>query len=147
MDASDKVLLPKKEVPEDANTGTKLCAFLYMDSQDRMIATLREPVLELGGLAVLKVADVGRIGAFLDWGLEKDLLLPFKQQTRKVRPGESCLVALYQDKSGRLCATMNVYEYLSTDSHTARMTGCREPSTRPAVNSECLWQWTTGTPV
>ncbi len=61
----------RKEVPEDANTGTKLCAFLYMDSQDRMIATLREPVLELGGLAVLKVADVGRIGAFLDWGLEK----------------------------------------------------------------------------
>lgn len=116
MDASDKVLLPKKEVPEDAETGTKLCAFLYMDSQDRMIATLREPVLELGGLAVLKVAEVGRIGAFLDWGLEKDLLLPFKQQTRKVRPGESCLVALYQDKSGRLCATMNVYEYLSTDS-------------------------------
>lgn len=116
MDASDKVLLPKKEVPEDAETGTKLCAFLYLDSQDRMIATLREPVLELGGLAVLKVADVGRIGAFLDWGLEKDLLLPFKQQTRKVCPGESCLVALYQDKSGRLCATMNVYEYLSTDS-------------------------------
>ena len=116
QDASDRVLLPQKEVPEDADIGTRLCVFLYRDSQDRMIATLREPMLELGGLAVLKVADVGRIGAFLDWGLEKDLLLPFKQQTRRVHPGESCLVALYQDKSGRLCATMNVYEFLSTDS-------------------------------
>ena len=89
---------------------------MYKDSEDRMIATTRSPKLEVGGMAILKVLEVGKIGAFLDWGLEKDLLLPFKEQTRKVRQGEECLAALYIDKSGRLCATMNVYPYLQTDS-------------------------------
>lgn len=111
-----RVLLPKKEVPEGALTGDSLEVFLYRDSRDRPIATTREPALALGGLAVLKVLEVTKIGAFLDWGLEKDLFLPFKQQTRPVRAGDSCLVGLYLDKSGRLCATMNVYPYLQTDS-------------------------------
>ena len=70
----------------------------------------------MGGLAVLTVKQVGRIGAFLDWGLEKDLFLPFKQQTAPVKPGEQCLVTLYVDKSGRLCASMKVYHFLRTDS-------------------------------
>ena len=61
-------------------------------------------MLQVGGLAVLTVKQVGRIGAFLEWGLEKDLFLPFKQQTAPVKPGEQCLVTLYVDKSGRLCA-------------------------------------------
>ena len=65
---------------------------------------------------MLEVAEVGKIGAFLDWGLEKDLFLPFKQQTKKVKAGDECLVGLYTDKSDRLCATMNVYEYLSQES-------------------------------
>ena len=73
-------------------------------------------MLTLGKVAVLQVAQVGKIGAFLNWGLEKDLLLPFKEQTKKVTAGEKCLVALYIDKSNRLCATMNVYPYLDTDS-------------------------------
>ncbi len=111
-----RVLLPKKEVPEGALTGDSMEVFLYRDSRDRPIATTREPALALGGLAVLKVLEVTKIGAFLDWGLEKDLFLPFKQQTRPVRAGDSCLVGLYLDKSGRLCATMNVYPYLQTDS-------------------------------
>ena len=68
----------------------------------------------MGQTAVLKVVQVTKIGAFLDWGLEKDLLLPYHEQTLKVREGEDCLVALYVDKSGRLCATMKVYKYLST---------------------------------
>lgn len=114
--ASEKVLLPGKEVPEGTKTGDELTVFLYKDSKDRMIATLREPAVEIGGLAKLRVAEVGNIGAFLDWGLEKDLLLPFKEQTRKVRQDEEVLVALYADKSQRLCATMNVYEYLKMDS-------------------------------
>ena len=67
-------------------------------------------------MAVLKVKEVGKIGAFLDMGLEKDLLLPFKEQSRKVRPGEECLAALYVDKSGRLAATMKVYSYMSNES-------------------------------
>lgn len=114
--AEEKVLLPKKEVPEAVCVGEKLEVFLYKDSKDRLIATTREPKVMLGGTAVLKVKEVAGIGAFLDWGLEKDLLLPFRQQTRKVRAGEECLVAMYTDKSGRLCATMNVYEYLRKDS-------------------------------
>ena len=110
----DKVLLPKKQVPKDVEVGDPVEVFLYKDSSDRLIATTQEPKITLDELAVLKVADTGRIGAFLDWGLEKDLLLPYHEQTLKVREGEDVLVALYIDKSSRLCATMKVYHYLST---------------------------------
>ena len=108
------VLLPAKQVPEGAETGTRLDVFLYRDSEDRLIATTRKPVMEVGGVALLAVKETSRIGAFLDWGLEKDLLLPFHEQTARVREGDECLVALYVDKSSRLCATMKVYQYLST---------------------------------
>ena len=113
---NERVLLPSKQVPEGTKAGDEIEVFIYKDSQDRLIATTREPMLQVGQTAVLKVKQVTRIGAFLDWGLEKDLLLPFKQQTRKVKTGEQVLAALYIDKSGRLCATMNVYEHLRTDS-------------------------------
>ena len=112
----ERVLLPKKQVPEGIEAGDPVEVFLYKDSSDRMIATTKEPKITLGQLAVLEVADVGRIGAFLDLGLEKDLLLPFKEQTVKVEKGDRCLVSLYVDKSGRLCATMKVYPLLQTDS-------------------------------
>ncbi len=112
----DRVLLPMKEVTEDAQIGDSVDVFLYKDSQDRLIATTRDPKIHLGEVALLTVKDVSRIGAFLDWGLEKDLFLPFKQQTRKVRVGEEVLAALYVDKSSRLAATMNVYQYLSKES-------------------------------
>ena len=115
-DASERVLLPAKEVPEQTETGDRMEVFLYLDSRDRMIATRREPLAELGEIAVMKVKEVSKIGAFLDWGLEKDLLLPFKEQTRRVSEGEEVLVALYVDKSKRLAATMNIYEYLSKES-------------------------------
>ena len=111
-----RVLLPAKQVPEGTKLHDKLEVFLYKDSKDRLIATTNEPKLTLGGFAVLKVLQVTKIGAFLDWGLEKDLFLPFKQQTRKVKAGDQVLSSLYIDKSGRLCATMNVYEHLRTDS-------------------------------
>lgn len=118
MEAGEKerVLLPAKQVPEGTKEGDVLEVFLYRDSSDRMIATSREPKLTLGGLAVLKVAQTGKVGAFLDWGLEKDLLLPFREQTVKVRTGDQVLVSLYIDKSIRLCATMKVYPFLKTDS-------------------------------
>lgn len=112
----ERVLLPKKQVPEGIEAGDPVEVFLYKDSSDRMIATTNEPKITVGELAVLEVVDVGRIGAFLDWGLEKDLLLPFKEQTVKVEKGDRCLVSLYVDKSGRLCATMKVYPLLRTDS-------------------------------
>lgn len=111
-----RVLLPKKQVPEEIEPGDPVEVFLYKDSDDRLIATTNEPKLAMGQLAVLQVADVGRMGAFLDWGLEKDLFLPFKQQTAKVQKGDQCLVSLYIDKSERLCATMKVYHMLRTDS-------------------------------
>ena len=112
----ERVLLPKKQVPEEIEVGDPIEVFLYKDSSDRMIATTNEPKLTLGELAVLTVADVGRMGAFLDWGLEKDLFLPFKEQTTHVEKGDTCLTALYVDKSNRLAATMRVYDYLSCDS-------------------------------
>lgn len=77
---------------------------------------MRQPALVLGQTAELTVVQTGRIGAFLDWGLEKDLLLPFKEQKKKVNTGDKVLVSLYIDKSKRLCATMNVYPNLRTDS-------------------------------
>lgn len=115
-DAKDRVLLPAKQVPENTDEGSRLEVFIYKDSKDRLIATTREPVLTVGKTAVLKVRQVTKIGAFLDWGLEKDLLLPYHEQTVRVHEGQECLVALYVDKSSRLCATMNVYPYLEKNS-------------------------------
>ncbi|MDO4473278.1 MAG: S1-like domain-containing RNA-binding protein [Eubacteriales bacterium] len=112
----DRILLPKKQVPEGIEIGDPVTVFVYKDSKDRLIATTNEPFLTLGEVKTLKVKDTGKIGAFLDWGLEKDLLLPFKEQTAKVKRGDECLVSLYVDKSGRLCATMKVYEKLRKDS-------------------------------
>lgn len=108
----ERVLLPAKQVPEGVKEGDSVEVFLYKDSMDRPIATKKEPQIRLGQVAKLKVAQTSGIGAFLDWGLEKDLLLPFKEQTKKVHPGEEVPVALYLDKSSRLCATMKVYRYL-----------------------------------
>lgn len=112
----EKVLLPVKQAPKGAEIGDKVEVFIYRDSKDRLIATTFRPLIMLGDVARLRVVQTGKIGAFLDWGLEKDLLLPFKEQKKRVKEGESCLVALYIDKSGRLCATMNVYRYLRQDS-------------------------------
>lgn len=116
QEKEEKVLLPIKQVPQQADIGTQIEVFVYRDSNDRMIATTREPKLKMGETALLRVAQTGKIGAFLDWGLEKDLLLPFKQQKKRVQEGEEVLVSLYLDKSSRLCATMNVYENLETES-------------------------------
>ena len=112
----ERVLLPGKQVPGGAACGDEIEVFVYRDSKDRLIATTNRPKITLHGVARLRVAQVGKIGAFLDWGLEKDLLLPFKEQTRRVSAGEECLAALYIDKSNRLCATMTVYPYLKNNS-------------------------------
>lgn len=116
-DDETRVLLPAKQVPENTRVGDELEVFLYKDSKDRLIATTNEPYLMLGQTAVLKVLEVGKIGAFLDWGLEKDLFLPFKEMTAKVQPEDEILVTLYIDKSRRLCATMKgIYDLLKKDS-------------------------------
>lgn len=116
-DTDEKVLLPKKEVPEDTSIGDIFQVFLYRDSEDRPIATMRKPLLTIGHYAVLRVLQVTKIGAFLDWGLEKDLFLPYKEMIGKPAPGDEILVTLYLDKSSRLCASMRgIYDLLSTDS-------------------------------
>lgn len=115
-DPGEKVLLPIRQVPEGVGIGDSVTVFLYKDSKDRLISTTRLPLLKMGEVGVLKVAQITKMGAFLNWGLEKDLFLPFREQTGKVEEGDECLVSLYTDKSGRLCATMKVYHHLQTDS-------------------------------
>ena len=115
-DAENKVLLPKKQVPADMEVGDPIDVFLYKDSNDRPIATVKEPKLTLGQTARLRVVSVGKVGAFLDWGLEKDLFLPYREQTTQVKVGDEVIAALYLDKSERLCATMKVYPYLQKES-------------------------------
>lgn len=113
------VLLPGSELRREhreLEPGDEIEVFLYKDSEDRPTATLKTPKIELGGFAPLKVKTVTGIGAFLDWGLDKDLLLPYSEQTVKVMQGRDYLVSLYEDKSGRLAATMKVYPLLATDS-------------------------------
>ena len=111
-DENDRVLLPAAQVPENTKVGDELEVFLYKDSDDRLIATTREPKLQLGKVALLTVKDMTKIGAFLDWGLERDLLLPFREMTGEINPGDQVLAALYVDKSDRLAATMKIYHYL-----------------------------------
>ncbi len=111
-----RVLLPRNQVPKQAEPGMHIRVFLYRDSEDRPIATTTMPPLTLGRVAMLPVREVTRIGAFLCWGLAKDLFLPFKEQIARVKAGDNVLVALYLDKSSRLCATARVYDYLLTDS-------------------------------
>ncbi|OON95027.1 MAG: RNA-binding protein [Candidatus Epulonipiscium fishelsonii] len=112
----DKVLLPNAEIPDNLKLGDRIDVFLYKDTQDRIVATCKEPLLKLGEISCLEVADVTNIGAFLKWGLIKDLLLPFKEQLVKVEVGKSYVVGLYIDKTDRLCATMKVYNLLSSES-------------------------------
>lgn len=120
-DANDKenagkkehqVLLPIKQVPEGTKLGDRIRVFVYKDSEDRLIATTNKPKLEVGELGVLEVKEVAKIGAFLDWGLERDILLPYREQTTRVKAGNKYLVSVYVDKTSRLAATMKVYKYL-----------------------------------
>lgn len=130
----ERVLLPAKEVPEDTQLGEPLQVFIYRDSEDRLIATMEKPYLEIGQVGILRVREVTKIGAFLDWGMPKDLLLPFREMTfagsrkaalasrknhllpEEIHVGDEVLAAIYEDRTGRLAATMRVYPYLRTDS-------------------------------
>ena len=115
-DGRETVLLPERQIPEGTAAGSLLTVFLYKDSEDRLIATTLKPALELGGLALLTVKQAGEIGAFLDWGLAKDLFLPFKETQGKLKPGQKVFVTLYVDRSGRLAASMKVDRILREDS-------------------------------
>ena len=105
-DENNKVLLPKKQVPKGANINDYVEVFIYKDSKGRLISTTKKPFLTLGNIAKLTVKDVNDVGAFLNIGLERDLLLPFSEQTKKLNVGDKVEVMMYADKSNRLCATM-----------------------------------------
>ena len=111
----ETVLLPGRQVPEGTREGDLLTVFLYKDSEDRPIATTAKPALERGEAALLKVKALSPIGAFLDWGLPKDLFLPFKETLGELKPGQEVLVTLYLDKSGRLAASMRIEKLLRND--------------------------------
>lgn len=118
----ERVLLPAKQVPADTKVGDELEVFIYRDSADRLIATTRVPALELHQTAVVKVAEVGKIGAFLDWGLEKDLLLPYKEQTVKVKKDqESSGSPVYRQERPSVCD----HESISVPENTVSVCGRR----------------------
>lgn len=108
------LLLPTRELPEDAAVGDELEVFIYLDSEDRPIATTRRPKLTRGEVRFLTVTAVTRIGAFVDWGMTKELLVPFAEQTSELAPGDSHAIGLLLDRSERLCGTMRVRELLYT---------------------------------
>ena len=106
LETGGRVLLPGKRDEFTLQEGEILDVFVYMDSEDRPIATLDKPLATVGEFAVLEVKDVNRFGAFLDWGLNKDLFLPFKQQLGELERGDRCVVFVLEDeKSGRIDAT------------------------------------------
>lgn len=115
-DKGEDVLLPKSQIPESANEDDKIEVMIYRDSKDRIIATTKKTLGEVGEIKKLTVISSSTIGYFLDWGLEKDLFLPFSETVGSVEKFKSYLVAIYIDKSDRIAATMKIRDYLSTDS-------------------------------
>lgn len=115
-ESDDDILLPKSQVPEDANVGDEIEVMVYNDSRDRIIATTNRSKLQVGEMGHLMVISQTKIGAFLDWGLEKDLFLPFGETVGKLEKEKEYLVGVYVDKSDRICATMKVKNLLSTES-------------------------------
>ena len=110
------VLLPNKYIPTGMKVGDQLKVFVYNDSEDRIVATTIHPLLKLHEFGYLKVKDINNMGAFLDWGLEKDLLVPFRQQHRRLNIGQWCLVYLYIDTlTHRLAATTKVEKYFKKE--------------------------------
>jgi predicted RNA-binding protein (virulence factor B family) len=112
-DEGEEVLLPNKYVPEDFNVDDSIDVFIYKDSEDRLIATNLEPKIKLHEFACLTVKDVNNVGAFLDWGLEKDLLVPFREQGKKMEVGKRYPVYLYLDeRTGRLAASSKIESFI-----------------------------------
>lgn len=111
----EDILLPKSQIPEGAKAGDKVEVFIYNDSKDRLISTTTIPKIQMGKLAHLMVVSTTKIGSFLDFGLERDLFLPFAETIGSVEKGKTYLVGMYIDKSNRLSATMMIKDMLQTD--------------------------------
>jgi predicted RNA-binding protein (virulence factor B family) len=110
-DEDEEILLPTRYLPEKTEVGDEIEVFLYYDSEDRLIATTEKPLAQVGEFAFLKVASVNSIGAFLDWGLPKELFLPYAEQTHPLRVGLKVAVALYIDKTFRIASSMRLDRY------------------------------------
>ena len=108
------ILMPTKYVPEGLNHGEHVKVFVYLDSEDRLLATTLTPKALVGDFAVMEVKDVSSVGAFLDWGLEKDLLVPFSEQPRPMQKGEKYLVRVYLDRSERIAASAKIGKFLES---------------------------------
>jgi len=111
-----EVLLPRKYVPAGVRVGSSLTVFVYLDSEDRPVATTQEPLAQVDEFAALQVKEVNHTAAFLDWGLDKDLMLPFREQTFELRPSSWCVVRIYLDPaSNRLVASQKLKPWLDSD--------------------------------
>ena len=108
------ILMPTKYVPAGLKPGEHVKVFVYLDSEDRLLATTLTPKAQVGDFAVMEVKDTGSVGAFLDWGLEKDLLVPFSEQPRPMQKGEKYLVRVYLDRSERIAASAKIGKFLET---------------------------------
>lgn len=115
-ESGDDILLPKSQIPEELKEGDEIEVMVYNDSRDRVIATTNRSKLEVGDMGHLMVVSQTKIGSFLDWGLEKDLFLPFSETVGSIEKGKEYLVGVYIDKSDRLCATMKVRDMLTAES-------------------------------
>ncbi|MBL7736570.1 MAG: RNA-binding protein [Chitinophagaceae bacterium] len=120
-DGSEGILLPKRFVPEGAKAGDELNVFIYHDSEDRVIATTQRPKGIVGEIVKLKAVSVTRQGAFMDWGLMKDLFVPVSKQLSRMHAGEEYLVRIYIDeRTGRVAASEKLETFLSNESLTVR---------------------------
>lgn len=119
LDGSNEgdILLPKKYLLESHRIDDEIEVFVHLDSEDRLVATTETPKTQVGQFSCLNVVSIEKVGAFLDWGLSKDLFLPFREQTRTLKVGDAVVVATYLDSSGRLSASMRVQKFLSTWPH------------------------------
>ena len=115
--ADGEILLPKRYIPKDTPSEVEdwLNVFIYLDSDDKLIATTESPKVQVGQFASLKVVDINRVGLFLDWGLPKDLLLPHSEEKRPLQVGDYCVVYVFVDKrSKRITATARLDRYLDS---------------------------------
>lgn len=106
------ILLPNRYVPDDCQVGDQVEAFVCYDSEDRLIAVRENPLVQVGQLAVLKVVSLTEVGAFLNWGLSKDLFLPFREQTKDLQVGQDVVIFAYLDKTLRISASMRIEKHI-----------------------------------